>query len=158
MPTFVLWARAEIEGLAEFWAPADHCWLLDVKQSAGSEERKGVVINPEEWVELANTKDAKANFAMKFDRSERQQSYCTVVQIKGLTRSQTSDDMGMVPIIAFECRGLEPVRWTPTGPYGARAASGTTWEDIDLETDDWCDYDEKSEEPVAVSKSIQYEF
>ncbi|KAL1524005.1 hypothetical protein AB1Y20_018920 [Prymnesium parvum] len=158
MPTFVLWAKAELEGLSEFWAPDDHCWVLDVKQGGGAEERKGVVIDPDDWVELTNTKDAKANFVMKFDKGDKQQSYCTVTQIKGLTRHQTADDTGMVPLIAFECRGLEPVKWTPTGPYCAKAGSGTTWEDVDIRTDDWCEYDEKGDAPVSVGKDIKYEF
>ena len=40
MPTFVLWVKAELEGLTKFWAPDDHCWTLDVKQGGGAEERE----------------------------------------------------------------------------------------------------------------------
>jgi len=129
-----------------------------VKQSAGAEERKGIVVDPEDVVEVANTKDTTANFAMKFDKSEKHQSYLNVVQIKGVTRAQTADDTGMVPLIAFECRGLEPVRWTPTGPYYGKADGGGSWDDIDLKNEDWCEYDEKLDIPVGVNKEIKYEF
>ena len=158
MPTFVLWVKAELEGLTQFWAPEDHCWTLDVKQGGGAEERKGVVIDPEDWSDVANTKDTKANFVMKFDKADKQQSYLNVVQIKGVTRPQTAEDTGMVPLIAFECRGLEPVRWTPTGPYCGSAEGGASWDNIDLKNEDWCEYDEKLDIPVGVNKEIAYEF
>ena len=43
--------------------------------------------------------------------------YIKKVELPQLIRAQTADDRKPVPIAAFECRGLEPKRWIPTGPY-----------------------------------------
>ena len=74
-------------------------------------------------------------------------------------RSQTADDTEMVPILAMDCRGLDPIKWHPTGKYEAEAESGVTFDsDILDEGDDWCEYDEKSETSLTVGHQIQYEF
>ena len=78
-----------------------------------------------------------------------------------VVRAFTSEDTVAVPIAAFECRGLEPIGWTPTGPYVVRTEGGVAYtvgaEGEDL-AEDWCDYDEKSGESVSVDASIQFEF
>ena len=64
-------------------------------------------------------------------------------------------------IAAFGCRGLEPIGWTPTGPYVVRTAGGVAYtvgaEGEDL-AEDWCDYDEKSGESVSVDAAIPFGF
>ena len=35
-------------------------------------------------------------------------------------RAQTADDGGLVPVLAMECRGLEPIKWHPTGAHAER--------------------------------------
>ena len=94
-------------------------WILDVKQAAGSEERKGVEVDPEETHEVPNSKNATANFLLKFP-GDKAPSYMNIVQLKSLRR-QKADDTGMVPIAAFECRGMEPTKWTPSTGYRASA-------------------------------------
>lgn len=74
-------------------------------------------------------------------------------------RSQTADDTDMVPILAMECRGLDVIKWHPTGKYEAEAESGVTFDNVILdEGDDWCEYDEKSETSLTVGQNVQYEF
>lgn len=63
MPIFVLYAKAEMEGVTRLTFPYPTCqWKFDVQQSAGSETREGVVIDPEEEIELAETRNGTANF------------------------------------------------------------------------------------------------
>ena len=63
MPIFVLYAKAELEGVARLTFPFPTCqWKFDVQQSAGSETREGVVMDPEEEIELAETRNGMANF------------------------------------------------------------------------------------------------
>mmetsp|Transcript_1946 Transcript_1946/g.2900 ORF Transcript_1946/g.2900 Transcript_1946/m.2900 type:complete len:81 (+) Transcript_1946:3-245(+) len=65
----------------------------------------------------------------------------------------------MVPIAVFECRGLEPVRWTPTGPYCVQSEGGVEYNEVGFKDDeDWCEYDEKSETSLMVGKKIAHEF
>ena len=163
MPIFVLYAKAEMENVAKFWVPEDHVWIFDVKQGAGAEERKNVEINPEEEQEVPNTKNTTANFMLRFD-GDKQFSYLKVLKKEELPkkldlRPQTADDTDMVPIFACECRGMEPVRWSPLGPYCAEGLTGTAFDEVGFRDDeDWCDYDEKSGESMTVNKDIKHEF
>ena len=166
MPIFVLYAHAEIEGVAKFYPHAEATWTFDVKQGAGDDVRKGVVIDPDEENEVPETKNTVCNFMVKFE-GEKKFAYLKVLKPgepgfpKNLTlRPQTADDgEAMVPIFACECRGMEPVAWTPTGPYCAESESGTVFNDVGFrDGDDWCEYDEKSGESMTVGKDIKYEF
>jgi hypothetical protein len=135
-----------------------------VQQAAGSETREGVVIDPEETIELKDTRNGTANFVINFGGG---QTHLTFIEPKDKElekkkiklRGQTSSDKDMVPILAMECRGIEPVKWYPTGPYRVETEGGATFDDVNLdEGDDWCEYDEKSGESLTVGKNIKYEF
>ena len=103
MPTFVLMARAELEGVAKFWVPEGHVWHFDLKQSAGPETREGVEVDPDEEQEVPNAKGATANLLLKFP-GDKSASYMKYMPMPALTRAQAVDDTEMVPIAAFEVR------------------------------------------------------
>ena len=167
MPIIVLYAKAELDGVKTLTYPFPSTqWKFDVQQAAGSETREGVIMDPEEVCELSDTKSGTANFVIKFP-CDKKQSHLEFLnpadkqleKKKIVIRSQTADDTGMVPILAMDCRGLEPTKWYPTGPYEAESESGVTFDAVKLdEGDDWCDYDEKSETSMTIGKDIQYEF
>mmetsp|Transcript_24403 Transcript_24403/g.81115 ORF Transcript_24403/g.81115 Transcript_24403/m.81115 type:complete len:173 (-) Transcript_24403:835-1353(-) len=168
MPTFVLWVKAELEGVKSLSFPfPSTTWTFDVQQAAGSETREGVVMDPEEEVELTDTKDGVANFALKFPGDKRQsyvkflapgEKHKELEKHKVKLRAQTADDGDLVPVLAMECRGLEPIKWHPTGPYEAESESGVVFDGVRLdEGDDWCDYDEKAEASMTVGREVRYE-
>ena len=158
MPTFVLHAHAEMDNVAKFWVPKEHMWNLDVKQAAGGETREGVDVDPEEELEVPNAKNATANFMVKFP-GDRQVSTLKVVELKHLKPCQTSEDVGGVPIAAFECRGLEPTKWNPTGPYSAESTKGTQYHEVGFKNgEDWCEYDEKADECMEIKQEIKHSF
>lgn len=56
--------------------------------------------------------------------------------------------------MAFDCRGIEPVEFSPRSGWLVDASeNGQKFEDVDLSEDDWVEYDQKN----AVSVGI-YEF
>ncbi|EOD04711.1 hypothetical protein EMIHUDRAFT_67955 [Emiliania huxleyi CCMP1516] len=125
MPTFVLWVKAELEGVKSLSFPfPSTTWTFDVQQAAGSETREGVVMDPEEARRTATAGDGVANFALKFPGDKRQ-SYVKFLAPgekhkeleKHKLRAQTADDGDLVPVLAMECRGLEPIKWHPTGAH-----------------------------------------
>ena len=67
----------------------------------------------------------------------------------------TEDDSGKFKtIVVFDCRGAEPVDFSPRTGWIARAANnGKTFDDIDLSEDDWVEFDDKNNTSVGV-----YEF
>ena len=165
MPIYVLYMKAELEGVAKFWVPPETDWNFDVKQGSSAEERKGIAVDPDEEQDVPDTKNTTAHFMLKFEGAKHF-SYLKVLKPGGegfpkdLTlRAQTADDTAMVPIFACECRGLEPTKWTPIGPYSVEATSGTVYNEVGFrENEDWCEYDEKSEESMTVGLEIQSEF
>jgi hypothetical protein len=57
----------------------------------------------------------------------------------------------LTPVLKLECRGWDIVQWHPRDGWTADALeSQSKWENIDL-SDEWCEYDEKSEAPVGIS-------
>lgn len=74
-----------------------------------------------------------------------------------LPRSYTSDDTGSwVPMLAVDCRGMEPYAYFPMGDdnneFVITSAEGTEFtEDVDLSEGDWADYDAENDQPVSMS-------
>jgi len=77
-----------------------------------------------------------------------------------------SDNNKFKTIVVFDCRGLEPVEFSPRNGWkvlGWKSAdddeddnegreSGTEFSDVDLTDMEWCDYDEKSDESTMISE------
>ncbi|KAK9699782.1 hypothetical protein RND81_08G196100 [Saponaria officinalis] len=61
-------------------------------------------------------------------------------------------------LMGFECRGLEPFDFSFMGPqWKVQATSGAVFEDVDLSSGDWAEYDEKGKVPVSIS-NLQSKF
>lgn len=61
-------------------------------------------------------------------------------------------------IVVFDCRGMEPVDFSPRIGFMAEGAeTNTKFPEIDLTEGDWADYDEKQKEAVGVY-NIEHRF
>lgn len=91
------------------------------------------------------------NFYMKCKLCGRSN---TIDIIEGSNATYTSDDAGKFKtIISFDCRGVEPIKFSPREGWIAKAVeNGATFQDIDLAEDDWADYDEKNKASVGISE------
>lgn len=67
----------------------------------------------------------------------------------------TADDQGQFKnIVIFECRGLEPVEFSPGEGWIAKISeSNKVFEDVDLSEKEWVDYDDNIKQSVGI-----YEF
>ncbi|KAG2074985.1 DUF866-domain-containing protein [Suillus decipiens] len=54
-------------------------------------------------------------------------------------------------LLKMECRGLEFIDFAPKGRWTCKGETGTNFSDVDLEEDDWVDYDEKAKVDVRIS-------
>ncbi|EFJ43749.1 hypothetical protein VOLCADRAFT_109954 [Volvox carteri f. nagariensis] len=150
MPVFLLSIRAELENVESLSIPSSSHFCLDVKESAGSEEKKGVYVTSTEQHELSGSKGT-ANLVMKFAKGSKKEASINVQEIKGVTRPYTADDDGkFVPIIAFECRGLDPIAFHPEGDWRVVSAGGTKYDNVDLKEAEWSDYCEKAAASVGI--------
>ena len=86
---------------------------LQVKESSGEEKRENVRVNAVDSFEIPGSR-CNANFILKWYKDARHTATLNVTALKGVTQSYTAAKAGQfVPIIAFECRGMEPVTWHP---------------------------------------------
>jgi len=70
-------------------------------------------------------------------------------------RDMTADDSGeYVPVMAMECRGVEPYAFHPLGnEFKVISSGGAVFEeDVDLSEGDWGEYDEENDEAVGVNE------
>ncbi|KAF4533503.1 hypothetical protein B566_EDAN000988 [Ephemera danica] len=55
-------------------------------------------------------------------------------------------------IVSFECKGIEPVEYTFEDGWNVKALDqNTVFENVNLMSNDWMDYDTKSNMPVSIS-------
>ena len=57
--------------------------------------------------------------------------------------------------VGFECRGMEPIKWTPGEGYQVVSAT-QTFENVNL-NDDWAEFDEEASESVGIY-DLEYKF
>lgn len=88
---------------------------MQVKESSGAETRENVQVTAAEVHDIPNSR-GQANFLLKWSKDARHAAYLNVVQLKGVTCAYTAADseaQKWVPLVAFECRGMEPFAWQP---------------------------------------------
>ena len=91
------------------------------------------------------------NYAMRWD-SDKRQSTITCVKLNNVSNMRvTNQDSGrLVPVAAFDCRGVNITKWNPTFGYNVVTNSGKKFENIDLSESEWCDFDENTNESVGI--------
>merc|ERR1712060_398048 len=155
----LLCIKADLNGVKSIKvAGADsHTWAFQVKNST-SDETKGCEVCCTDEVELVGSKGT-ANYACRFDGQVKQANLCVIPTLKGIIKAEyTAEDSGkFVPIVGFECRGLEPVGWEPRGGYVVTTEGGTTFENVSLDEKEWYEYCERSGDSVEIT-SLEYEW
>lgn len=57
-----------------------------------------------------------------------------------------------MPILGFECRGLDVVKWIPEIDFIVETTGGTTYHSVDLsDSDGWAEYDEDNDAAVSIT-------
>ncbi|XP_020624907.1 UPF0587 protein C1orf123 homolog isoform X1 [Orbicella faveolata] len=68
-----------------------------------------------------------------------------------ITAYKADDSNKFKTMVAFDCRGLEPVDFSPRGGFVAEGVdSGSKFLEVNLTEKDWSDYDEKASEAVGI--------
>ena len=63
-----------------------------------------------------------------------------------------------MPLVAFDCRGCEPVAWHPEdGGFAVKAATGASFDDVDLSEREWTEYDADGGAAVSIME-LRHEF
>jgi Eukaryotic protein of unknown function (DUF866) len=129
------------------------------------EVRDKVAFSLQETVEQEeNTREPPCHFTIKWEGSHKRSTLEVLEDAKAALkkkkykgeqpRDYKSDDSGKwVPILAVECRGMEPYAFHPLGnEFVVESEGGVKFEsDIDLSEGDWADYDEENDAAISIS-------
>lgn len=113
-----------------------------------------------------NTREPPCQFVLKWEGSLKKRSTLEVLQdpkaalkkkkYKGeQPRDYKAQDSGnWVPILAVECRGMEPYAFHALGDeFVVESEGGVMFDsDVDLSEGDWAEYDEENDAAVSVSE------
>ncbi|KAK2703314.1 CXXC motif containing zinc binding protein-like isoform X2 [Artemia franciscana] len=117
-------------------------------QSCGDKSEKWQYITQEESVPLKGGRGS-ANLVIKCKLCGRENSADI---FPDSVKPYTGDgDRKMKTIVSFDCRGMEPVDFSPRNGWQCEAVeTGTKFDDVDLSEKEWVDYDEKAKETVGI--------
>mmetsp|Transcript_20885 Transcript_20885/g.29918 ORF Transcript_20885/g.29918 Transcript_20885/m.29918 type:complete len:187 (-) Transcript_20885:53-613(-) len=178
MVLFVLCIKAELDGVESLSLLKNTNLCFSVRNPLSDyETREKIVFNPSETLEQdEGDREPPHHFAVRW---EGQKKFSTLIVLdedgaksafkkmkkkggkkKGggegdVPRDMTADDSGeYVPVLAMECRGVEPYEFYPLGnEFKVTSSGGAVFEeDVDLSEGDWGDYDEENDEAVGVNE------
>lgn len=179
MVLFLLCIKAELDGVKSLSLLPNTNLCFSVKNPLSDyETRDKIVFNPSETLDQDESdRDTPHHFALKWEGSKKY-STLTVLSVdeaksvmkklskkggkkgradeeKSIPREITNDDSGgnYVPVLAMECRGLEPYAFHILGnEFKVTSVGGTVFdEDVDLSDGDWGEYDEEYDAAVGVN-------
>jgi len=179
MVLFVLCIKAELDGVESLSLLKNTNLCFSVRNPLSDyETREKIVFNPSETLEQdEGDREPPHHFAVRW---EGQKKFSTLIVLdedgaksafkkkmkkkggkkKGggevdVPRDMTEDESGeYVPVLAMECRGIEPYEFYPLGnDFKVVSSGGAVFEeDVDLSEGDWGDYDEENDEAVGVNE------
>eukprot|EP00571_Detonula_confervacea_P012194 CAMPEP_0172298772 /NCGR_PEP_ID=MMETSP1058-20130122/1271_1 /TAXON_ID=83371 /ORGANISM="Detonula confervacea, Strain CCMP 353" /LENGTH=188 /DNA_ID=CAMNT_0013008061 /DNA_START=59 /DNA_END=625 /DNA_ORIENTATION=+ len=180
MVLFILCIKAELDGVETLSLLKNTNLCFSVRNPLSDfETREKVVFNPSETLEQdEGDREPPHHFAVKWEGSKKfstliildeegSKSALKKIKKKGkkgknsgsgevdVPRDVTSDDNGgYVPVLAMECRGMEPYAFHPMGnDFKVISEGGAVFdEDVDLSEGDWGDYDEENDLAVGVNE------
>ncbi|KAI1290159.1 UPF0587 protein [Halotydeus destructor] len=127
----------------------DFRWHLKFKCSnCGEETPKVVYVCLEEKTRLKGGR-GEANLVTKCKFCSRENS---IEIIKDSLKPYTFDDNEQFKtVVAFDCRGCEPTEFSFRNGFAASGLeSGKPFDDINLEENEWVDYDDKANVSVGI--------
>lgn len=168
MVLFLLYMKAELEGVASVTLRGDNLIINVGNPLSDFETRDKVVVNASEYVEQEEgSREPPYHFGLKWEGSKKSSTLTVLTKeeaktaLKKKTKKKNALDLpgdyeegssgNFAPILAVECRGLEPTEFV-NGEFIVTATGGTIFtEDVDLSEGDWGDYDAEHDAPVSMS-------
>lgn len=149
MVVFSLEVKATVDNLETLYTPSDYIWCVKVKCTGCNEESP--YLHPfnceDEPVEIKGGRGT-VNFATKCKFCSREGTLNVVKDsIKKLKFSEKDE---YLPLVKFECRGLEPIMFAPKEGWIGETSHGVEFVDIDLKENEWVGYDEEYNKPVGI--------
>lgn len=182
MVLYLLCFKAELENVGEVRLRTHgiHLRISVRNPQDGDEVRKNVIVDPGEPLEPedGSSKEGPHHFRIRWEGSKKAGILQVLTEAETATamkklkkkkrggksdcrpRGYTADDSGdWVPMLAVECRGLEPFEFNPMKDEFVITSEGGAVFDEGIELDDgeWCDYDAESDAPVSM-EDVAFKF
>lgn len=179
MVLFYLCIKGDLEGVQSVVLNRAANICVSVRATNSDETREKVVFNPSETLEQDESdREPAHHFALTWE-GQKKKSIIQVLdeaQVKatmkkagkkkkgggggggsevGQPRDMTADDSGeYVPVLALECRGLEPYAFHPMGEeFVVTSEGGAEFSsDLTLDEGDWADYDDENDISVSIAE------
>ncbi|KAJ6519732.1 hypothetical protein C8R45DRAFT_952518 [Mycena sanguinolenta] len=149
MVRLLLSIKAELENVTSLEPADDFEYFFKVTCNSCHETHpKFVSLNRQDSYELSGSKGNTANFVWRCGQCKRESS----AKFEGAVQAYTAENAQFGPLLVIECRGLEFIDFEPRGLWKCKGMKGTVFPDVDLESGEWTDYDEKAALPVGVSE------
>jgi len=143
---FSLFLKVDLENVTNFGPVPDMRWFVKFKCSnCGEETDKWTYVTAEERVPLKGGR-GEANLAVKCKGCKRENN----IELEGGKRISANDSANWVPVILFECRGVEITAYEPRMGFTCEAVNSGTSFDVDLSEGDWSEYDDKASQSIGI--------
>jgi hypothetical protein len=176
MVLYLLCIKGDLEGVQSVALNKRANICIDVRATNSDETREKIVFNPSETLEQDDSdREPAHHFALTWEGQKKKsiiqvldeaQTKATMKKAgkkkkggggseMGQPREMTADDSGeYVPVLALECRGLEPYAFHPMGEeFIVTSEGGAEFSsDLTLDEGDWADYDEENDVSVSISE------
>ncbi|KAG2369412.1 hypothetical protein BDR07DRAFT_656044 [Suillus spraguei] len=140
--------KAELENVTDLAPSGDHDFEYFFKvicNSCHEEHPKYITLKRSETRNISNSRGS-AHLVWRCGNCKKESSASFVDESKPY-----SADGQFATLLKMECRGLEFKDFAPKGRWTCKGETGTNFSDVDLEEDDWVDYDEKAKVDVRIS-------
>ncbi|PWA60928.1 hypothetical protein CTI12_AA378100 [Artemisia annua] len=161
MVNYMLFVTAELENLTNFQprggvnAPNFTYYFKLKCESCGEVTDKETCVSLNE--EVDRPKGAVTNLIQKCKFCKREGTV-TMIPNRGFALTRRYSDAGkFAPLMAFDCRGFEPLDFAFSSDWEAESIAGTKFVDIDLSGGDFSEYCEVGKCPVMIS-NLKSEF
>ena len=179
MVLFVLEIKAELDGVQSLSLLKNTNLCFSVRNPLSDfETREKIVFNPSETLEQDDgDREPAHHFSVKWEGSKKHSTLIALDSKEAKSalkkkqkkkkgkqkggeddhqpRELTADDNdNYVPVLAMECRGLEPYAFHALGnEFKVVSEGGKVFEDdVDLSEGDWGDYDEENDLAVSIDQ------
>ncbi|XP_005099014.1 CXXC motif containing zinc binding protein [Aplysia californica] len=148
---------AQLENIGSFKASGDDFrWYLKLSCSSCGEETSDYVYCTLRETSPLTGGRGQASLVLKCKLCKRENSIDIVTE--SLSPYTEEDSGKFKTIVAFDCRGVQPIDFSPrVGWEAVGLESQTLFSDIDLNEAEWFDYDEKAGESVSITE-LKHQF
>lgn len=161
----MLFIKAELENVDSITLKTNENLCITVKNPLSDfETREQVVLNPSQLIEPEeSSKSAAVHLSLTWQGSKKPSvlTVLTAEQVKTALKKKKKVELPeptyrkngeFAPILAVECRGLEPTAYFPGDEFVVTSEGGAVFDsDVDFSEGDWADYDADNDQAVSIS-------